>query len=290
MPENENINWLDSPFPLMENKKQKLISSVAFAAFVYLFLLIFRPFGINLVKMNIPIYLLGFFFITLGVMLISNMILPAILKKPFDPDEWNVKKTIIFNTGIILGIGFFNWLYNHLLQEDKTLDHSLVYFILITFGVGIIPSAFLVLIMENYLRKKNNQIAITFEENITKPIIKVKEDLIKIPSENENDDLMLFPSQLICMRSEGNYVMIYFEEGEKIKSKLQRISMSKLENVLQMLSEFKRCHRSYLANFNKVVHVSGNARNYNLHFENMAFTVPVSRSFPKEVILEVKTN
>lgn len=290
MPKNKNIKWLDSPFPFIESNKEKLISSSAFATFIYLFLLIFRPFGISMVKMNIPVYLLGFFFITLFVMLIANMLLPAIFKKAFDPDHWDVKKSIIFNTGIIMGIGFLNWLYNHSLQENLTIDHSLGYFMLITFGVGLIPSAFFVLLAEKYLSDKSQQIAITMEKSIIHPMIEVKEDLILIPSENDNEALEVFPSKLICTKSEGNYVQFYFEEGEKVQSKLLRLSMSKLEEVLHKHDEFKRCHRSYLANFSKVVHVSGNARNYNLHFEHLDFTVPVSRTFPKEMILKVKSD
>jgi len=216
------------------------------------------------------------------------MLLPVLFKKAFDPDKWDVKKSIIFNTGLIMAIGFLNWLYNHSLQENLTIDHSLGYFMLITFGVGLIPSAFFVLLAEKYLRDKNNQIAITMEESIKHPVLEFDEKLLLIPSENDNEQLRVLPSLLICMKSEGNYVHIYFEEKGQIQSKLLRLSMSKLEETLKKLDEFKRCHRSYLVNFSKVVHVSGNARNYNLHFEKLDFTIPVSRSFPKEMILEVK--
>lgn len=288
MSEKENINWLDKPFPFIETNKEKLISSIAFAVFVYLFLLFFQPFGIHKVKMNIPIYLLGYLFVTLIVMLISNMLLPFLFKKAFDPDQWNIRKSILFNSGIIIAIGFFNWVYNSSIERNLTMDHSLGYFMLITLAVGVFPSAFFLLISEKYLSRKNSKIAVTIEESIKRPIIEIHEEMLQIESENENERLKIFPSQLICMKAEGNYVQFYFEDAEIIKTKLLRLSMSKLEDHLKKHTEFKRCHRSYMANFSRVEHVSGNARNYNLHFEKLDFTVPISRSFPKEKILEVK--
>lgn len=288
MPQKENISWLDRPFPFMERNKEKLISSVAFAIFVYFFLLFFQPFGIHRVKMNIPVYLLGFLFVTLIVMLIFNMLLPFLFKKAFDPDRWNIRKSILFNSGIIIAIGFFNWVYNSSIEKNLTMDHSLGYFMLITLGVGVFPSAFFLLISEKYMSKKNSKFAITIEESIKYPIIVAPEKEFIISSENDNEELRILPSHLICMKSEGNYVQFYYEDGELLKTKLLRLSMNKLEEVLKEKPEFKRCHRSYMANFSKVNHVSGNARNYNLHYNNLDFTVPISRTFPKELIIEVK--
>jgi ribosomal protein L33 len=287
-PKNNNTNWLDRPFPFMENNKEKLVSSFAFAVFVYLFLYVFQPFGISKVKMNIPIYLIGYFFVTLIVMLISNMLLPALFNKAFDPEKWDIKKSILFNSGIIIAIGFFNWLYNSSIEDSLTMPHSLGYFMLITVGVGVFPSTFFLLLSEKYMSYKNNKTAVTLEESIKKPIIEVKEELLHIESDNENESLHINASQLICMKSEGNYVQFYFEEAHQIKNNLLRLSLNKLETMLKKHTEFKRCHRSYIANFSKVEHVSGNARSYNLHFELLDFTVPVSRSFPKEMVLEVK--
>jgi hypothetical protein len=288
MPEKETPNWFNNPFPFMDSNKEKLLSSFAFAVFVYLFLLIFQPFGINQVKMNIPVYLLGFFFITLGVMLISNMLLPAIFKNAFDPDRWDVKKSILFNTFLIAAIGILNWVYNHSIERSLTIDHSLGYFMLITLGVGIIPSGFLVLIAENYLRKKNHENAIKMEGGIKTVIKEVAERRIKIDSDNENEYLEVYPSQLICIKSEANYAQFFYEEGDQLRSKLLRISMNKLEEKLKKHKQFKRCHRSYISNFNKINHLSGNARNYNLHYHLLEFTVPISRSFPKEEIILAK--
>jgi DNA-binding LytR/AlgR family response regulator len=280
------FNWLDNPFPFGTSLKEKLITSFSFATFVYFFLLIFHPFGIGDVEMNIPLFLSGFFFITLFVIQFISIVLPYFFKKAFDPDSWNVKKSIVFNLGIFASIGFFNWAYNQFFI-DYSNNYSLWEFMLMTISVGTIPSAFMVLIFERYYRNKNQKSAINIENRIKKNIVEIGAKEIVIPSENDNEQLVILTSNLLCIKSEGNYVKVFFEEKEEAKHKFLRNSLAKLEDLLSPFSEFKRCHRSYIANFNKIDHLSGNARNYNLHYNKLDFTVPISRSFPKELIYSI---
>jgi len=90
--------------------------------------------------------------------------------------------------------------------------------------------------------------------------------------------------QLICIKSEGNYVDVYFYKNEKINKQLIRNSLTKLSKQLIIFENIKRCHRSYIVNFSNIEKVSGNARNFNLHIKTLDFTISVSRSFPKEII------
>lgn len=273
----------------MEDKKQKLWTSFGFAAFVYFFLLLFQPFEIDKIKMSIPIYLLGFFFITLVVMLITNFLIPFLFPNYFDVEKWDVKKSIIFNTTIITIIGFLNWLYNHSIEKSLTIDHSLGYFLIITFGVGVFPSVFFTLIMEKYLSHKHQQVAVSLEETIRRPIAQNETSFVTIQSDSEKETFQTTVDQIICAKAEGNYIRLYYYSEEKhLKDRFVRNTLSKLEDDFEKFHQIKRCHRSYLVNFNQVEHVSGNARNYNLHFNDLDFTIPISRSFPKEIIREFK--
>ncbi len=274
-------NWLDRPFPFMESSKQKVFSALGFAGFIYAFLLIFQPFQISEVKLNIPIYLLGFFFITFFVALFSAFALPSIFPAYFDVEKWKIRKSILFNSLIMIAIGILNWVYNHSLGSENAVDHSILSFIFITVAVGVFPSAFFILIAEKYLTQRNTTIAQSIEHSIKEPHPAANSALISITTDSEKDKLTIHPDDLVCIKSEGNYVKVfYYDSNHSLKNKLMRNTLTNLTSELSDNEFLKRCHRSYMANFNHVKKVSGNARNYSLHFDHLDFTVPLSRSFP----------
>ena len=66
------INWLNKPYPLIQNTRSKLLLVLSFAVFVYVFLLIFQPFGAaQQVAEGRSYYLIGFG-LTVGVALSIN--------------------------------------------------------------------------------------------------------------------------------------------------------------------------------------------------------------------------
>ena len=103
-------------------------------------------------------------------------------------------------------------------------------------------------------------------------------------SDNQNENFEIRSNQLLCIKAEGNYCNVFYVENEQVVNKLIRTSLKKFENKFQNLSEIKRCHKSFIVNMKNVRRVSGNARNYAFHIEHIPFSVPVSRSFPQQII------
>jgi DNA-binding LytR/AlgR family response regulator len=62
-----------------------------------------------------------------------------------------------------------------------------------------------------------------------------------------------------------------------------RSTLKKMEGQLQAYPFFYRCHRAYIVNMNKVVHISGNAQGFKLHLAGLDDTIPVSRSLNEEI-------
>ncbi len=107
-----------------------------------------------------------------------------------------------------------------------------------------------------------------------------KEQALKLRGENGKIELQLLPMELVCLRSDNNYVEVfYFLEG-KIAKKLLR---SRLKNIQELLPEtyFLRCHNRYVVNGKHIVEISGNARNLELLLKGMPQKVPVSRAKAK---------
>ena len=276
-------NQLDKPFPLIEKKRHRIFVSLLFSFSVFVFLIIFQPFGLEDIKYYKPIFIAGFFVITLIVLLAHFFITPIIFTNFYNFDKWTVKKELISIFTIIAVISVLNWLYNSTVGKDITEQYNLFIFLLITISVGFFPTILLVILVEKFLSKKHKNIA----QNITNKIQNEQKDntkTIKILSENQNEEINIKLEQLICIKSEGNYATVYYYKDSKIRKQLIRNSLTKLLEQLIIFENIKRCHRSYIVNFNNVEKISGNARNYNLHIANLDFTVPVSRKFPKTIL------
>ena len=279
--------WLNKPFPIIYSLKQKLITSFLFASFVFVFLIVFQPFGISDIHFNKLIFVLGFFVITFVVMTINFLLAPLILKNAFDSEGWTVKKNIYFIVCQILIISFFNWFYTSTIGEDITVQYNLFSFLFITISIGIFPTIFFTIYVEKYLFDRHRSIAKKLTNIVHIPeIANIK---ISIFSKNNKESVILGLKQLLCIKSEGNYSNIFYFEDSMVKKKLIRNSLSQIIEQLKSTNSIKRCHHSYIVNLQNVIKVSGNARNFNLHLEKLDFSIPVSRNFPKTIIESIKS-
>ncbi len=275
--------YLNKPFPFIEKKNHRILASVLFSGFIYVFLLIFQPFGISNIQYYKPVFIAGFFGITFIVLLFSFLVAPVIFKHLFDFDKWTIKKNAVFIVIQFLIITVLNWIYNSTIGKGITEQYSLFHFVFITVSVGIIPTLFLIYFIEKNLSRKNQHIATNFTKSIQHRTNISENSKIKLLSQNNDETIIIELNQLICIKSEGNYLKVFFRVENEIKSKLIRNSIKSIEEQLIIFKNIIRCHRSYIVNLDTVSKMSGNARNFNLHIEKIEFKIPVSRSFPKEI-------
>ena len=104
-----------------------------------------------------------------------------------------------------------------------------------------------------------------------------REKLLPIVTQQKSDDFDLNPEEFLFAKSEGNYLEIYFEKGDKANKVLKRMTLKELESQLQSFPHFFKTHRSFLVNLQKVAQVKGNAQGYQLEIKSFSDTLPVSR-------------
>ncbi len=276
--------YLNKPFPFLENRQQRLIAVVLVSMFIFVFLFVFQPFGIAGITEHKFEILLGYSAITFTILFISFLIFPEFFPEYFD--TWTIKKNLIFIFSHFIIISISNWAFNHSYHQEET-RHTLSYFIFITVSIGVFPTFLVIYFVEKWLSNSNEEIASTINNEMYSSSDEVEETRlqdveIEIISKNKNENLNILLRNLLCIKSEGNYIEVFFIQDEKTKSVLIRNSISVIEKHLAEIPGILRCHRSYLANFNKIDHVSGNAHSLVLHFNELPETIPVSRSFPKE--------
>ncbi|NOR87356.1 MAG: hypothetical protein GQ527_07090 [Bacteroidales bacterium] len=280
-------NWLNKPYPFIVDLKMQLLVSFGFGLFIYLFLLVFQPFGIENVATNKYIYLIGFGIITLVVMLVFFIILPQFFKRLFDIDQWNIEKEILFILLILFFISLLNYEYNSIVGNGFAQPHTLLYFILITLVVGLFPILILVFLTEIYLRQKHEKAAFKLSSIIQKERNNspLRSQLINIVSDSKNPPLSMKQEELLFIKSEDNYCSVNYLLDGKMNTTLIRVTLKNLVVQLEAFPDMIRCHRSHIVNKKNILRISGNARAYNLHFEHTNETLAVSRGFPKNSLL-----
>ncbi|MBO6522341.1 MAG: LytTR family transcriptional regulator [Balneolaceae bacterium] len=101
-------------------------------------------------------------------------------------------------------------------------------------------------------------------------------------SRSSNKLIAIKPDDILYIKSDDNYVTVYYKSGNSISKELIR-------NTLKSYSEhlvfpFLRVHRSYLVNFNKVKKIDGNMQGLQLFLEHTDTTIPVSKTYVHQVI------
>ena len=154
-----------------------------------------------------------------------------------------------------------------------------------TIGVGIFPVILLVFLVEIFLTKKNANRAVLINKLIHQDEDKDKgKSMIVVPETSRSDALTLEMKEFLFAKSDNNYTTFYYTRNGGVEKDLLRIS---LKNAQKQLAEFEsiiRCHRTYLVNRMNIDSIEGNARSLNVRLIGWDELIPVSRTFPKEIL------
>lgn len=250
--------------------------------FVTCFLFFFKPFGTSITPGHEWAYLAvcaGFGLVTLSITLLFNGIC-FLFPKVFEEENWKVGKEILFNLLFISCIGMGNLLFANLLWKVPLNGRTFWNWQLITFAVGVFPSFFGVLLTQMKWSKRYAEQAATMHLPAVHPTLHAQ---VTLTGENQNEILTLQADRIVYLAAQDNYVQVFYLEKEQLKSKMLRATLRKLEEILVDWPQFVRCHRTFVANFDLVEKVSGNAQGYRLHLHGVEETIPVSRNLNEMV-------
>jgi K+ transporter len=280
------MSILTKPYPKSTHHKRKLLYALSLGLFVFLFLLLFQPFGINMWHPSYKVYrLMGYGLITSLTLIINSMLIESVFKSWFKEEIWTVWKEILWTLWTVLLIGTLNLLYSNWQQMFNLNWANFLTFQWITLLIGMFPVVTATLINYSRLQNKNLAEAQTISKVIDSDHNKqsVQDNQLVLVAENGRDQITIKESDLYMMVSADNYVEVYYCLNGHMHKELLRNTIKNLEKSLKMESSLFRCHRSYLVNLKKVVHVSGNSQGYKLHFDKVEFFVPVSRSLNETI-------
>jgi DNA-binding LytR/AlgR family response regulator len=107
--------------------------------------------------------------------------------------------------------------------------------------------------------------------------------VIDFSSDNGQERIELSLATFLYAEAADNYVKFFYTAGGKPEHKMIRSSLKRLEDAISGHAGFYRCHRTYIVNLRKVIHISGNAQGYKLHLDGVSTLIPVSRNLNKEI-------
>jgi hypothetical protein len=255
---------LFQPFPLL-GKKRSYRNAVFVGLFVTVFLIVFKPFGLE------PTLTKAILF---GVVTVCALVLCTFLVSLtsfYDEDSWKVYHQLLYYAFLLPVVGFANFLISDLPFTWGSFIEMVGSIMLI----GIIPISASVFGKYFIQLKKNLRQA----QQLTNELgagEKKEAGNVTLVSENGKDNISLNLSQLLAIKSEDNYVDIFFEKDSLPAKSLLR---NTLQNIEAQISNprFFRCHRSWLVNMERVEKISGNSGGYLLVLPLLDEPVPVSR-------------
>ncbi len=281
---------LKKPHPFVFNIYSVCIPSII----TFLLIVILAPFPFQDVTFNNRVF---FAFIISILVALSILITINGLKKLFPKamsvDTWTIGREFLLVLVIILVITILISTALVMLQLQTTVLDVILKTATTTLAISIFPLIILIL-FEQYryqtlqlkkaeeltasLKTHNEALQIRKEEQI------LSEQSLLLKSENNDVTLQLRPQEIIYLKSDGNYIDVYFYHANTIQKKVIRNRLKAMEEFLPS-KLFFRCHNRFIINGSHIIKVEGNARNLVLHLKAITEPIPVSRSKAKAITL-----
>ena len=285
--------FLKKKYPISLDFKRGIRDAFIVSLFVFVFLLIFQPFGLSTTRPDLRIYLILGYTCVCFIIISGNCFIPVLFKKIFFEENWTVYKHILWRIWMIFTIAAGNYLFacifNRIYDFFRLDLNTFLLFILVTFLIAIIPMSLYSLYDYNRLLKKHlntaNDISLRLSSSALFSIEKtklIKDFYVILFSENKNEEFNIDFNRLLYISSEDNYVGIVYEDDNRLKKHLLRNSLKNIESQITNHPFLVRCHRAHIVNTSKIIKASGNAQGLILNLEGTDYKIPVSRSYYKE--------
>ena len=276
------ITYLKQAFPKAENKWKVIIS---ISIFIPLFLIVFQPFNIGLIKGNAKIlFLSGYGIVTLFALIIDLVLIEKLFPKFFDERNWTIWKEFIWLLWVIFSIGLGNAFYTAIVFENsKPTFEIIISFQFVTLVVALIPITILIISKQKYLLRKHIDSADSLNKNLQEKPNLVQNSTIKFFADNEKDFIEFDINEFLYIESSGNYIELYIQYNDKIIRKTFRSTLKRSLDFFANHPEIIQCHRAFLVNTSKIINAKGNSQGLRLSLENCETEVPVSRGYVERI-------
>lgn len=273
------LNSPDKKYPFNNDLRTNLNTIVAIGIGMFLFLLFFQPFLPRNPDFNNKLLIFaGFGSITVVLLYLLRIAIPAILPKVFSSDKWTFSKELLLGF-IFLALNSVAFVfYTRYVGGIKITFHTTIIIVIMSLVAAV------VLINNNELRYLKIQINQLSEHEskdkiIEEPVSEEKDTLIEFESENKSEYFHLLLNQLILIKSANNYIEVFYKQNEKVNHRLIRNTMKNTEQLFSKYPSLIRCHRSCIVNKNYIEKISKDENGLKLKLFDYQQIIHVSRQY-----------
>lgn len=276
------LYYLRKPYLLRFNIRDSVRTAAFISLFVFLFIWIFRPFGLSSYQYGIIPLAFGYGASTFLSMILMNVVLARTFPFYFTEENWTVGRELCWSLSNILIIGIANALFSMMAGIGTFSFRQLIFFQLYTAAIGVLPITLLILYRQSKIQTEFHKSAEKMNSGINAPGRKSQaenEQTISLPGLSGGQALTISLNDLIYIESSDNYIEVHYYIGNIETKALLRSTLKAVSEELASYSQILRCHKRFLVNLSRVIHVTGNAQGYKLHLLGSKKLLPVSRSY-----------
>jgi DNA-binding LytR/AlgR family response regulator len=253
--------------------------------FVFVMIWLFQPFEAS---DSSQVFLLstwaGSF--TVLVLIGFNKFLFIKYKNYFNSDYWTVGREITWSIINMLLVIMSLIVFVFLFGQIQLAARQLLTFLLLAILFGIVPIFVATLLKQSSLKKQYHKNAELLNAKLnSRALLNVNlksETLLELQSDTSSM-FRIKIQDLLYMHVFDREIELFYAEGEVVLKTVLTISRDNLAVQTQTYSELLDCHKDYIVNLSKLIHVSGNARGYYLHLIGIKELIPVSHFFDAEL-------
>ncbi|MBU2996177.1 LytTR family transcriptional regulator [Cellulophaga baltica] len=260
---------LNKKFPYNPNYRLHILIGVILGALLSFILISLKPFNLN--NFNNPysgILLIGF-----GFSECINYILAYLISNYFflKRRSWLVWDEIIFICISSISGAIIGYIYLDIVFEEQPISISRFLLFVYHLFLPVLPLIVFTKTVVRYLFSAKSNIG---KEHSVGDKTKNSSNTLLIKGDYLKDELVILEDQLLYVKSEDNYVIVYYKD-EILSQKMLR---SKLSNILNQAPFLVQTHRSYLVNSNLSFKIKGNSQKAVLISKFFKEEIPVSRA------------
>ena len=269
------LRFLKHPYPIVDASK-RMVTRIAVVVFlfVFLFISVFKPFNIEqAVTIGLVPAALMFAVFSSAFYLLYVKLTMRLFATWITDENWNVGKELLYINSFLFLLCIGNTILRNSIAPtpERSFWENVFDDLFYTYSIALFPIAAIITI--RYINDLKVKRKILVPDNKKEET----EELIEIRSQTGNNDIVFRPDEVLFLKSEGNYVEFYLNQGEKIERIVRRNTLGFIQEQVVDYSEFFRSHRQYIVNTSKIIEVKGNAQGYKLRLDGVEELIPVSR-------------
>jgi len=268
----------------MINIKLILQDQFLVALSVFLFLIIFQPFGIDdLTPSMIVRHSLSQALIVFCITLSIDLVLAYVWNMPDDfskDSHYFLRKSVCFYIPLIVLLPLVQNLVPWKTWEFSWYSYWNTF--LQDLYVTVLVFAYMTLVSNKRRRDYEIQELIQINEELAarkeQPIDTDADNTRIILKGDSKEFLEVIPSEIVFIESVSNYISVCYFDNGTLKRKRLRSTLKNIEEALTPYPFIVHCHRAFVVNIRYITDVEGNSSECSLHLLELDRPIPVSRA------------